>query len=150
MPYRKTRKQKGGAGFFSMVSKPTPSPSPPPYESYLSSVNRLYTFLYSKVKPSIPGYIPLQPGQRQLTVEQKELFRSLLETYKLRNANGRNTFRDEDFVEEVLGLESVADLTREIQAAEAPGTPIQDVIFNRPAIAQSYAGSWGRFIAVIF
>jgi len=149
--HRKTRKQKGGAGFFSMLSKPTSSPSsPPPYESYLSSINRVYTFLYSKLKPTTPGYIPLKSGQTKLTSEQKDYFRSLLDEYTIQNSNERTTYRDEDFVKNILGVESVTALTREIQAVEAAGTPVQDIILNRPSIAQSFAGSWGRSIPFIY
>jgi hypothetical protein len=151
MPSRKTRKQrkqKGGAGFLSMFSKPAPAPELP-FESYLSSINRVYLFLYSKVKPTTPGYIPLQAGQKVLSMEQKDFFRSLLEPYATSNTRGRNTYRDEDFVREVLGVENVQTLTRQIQEVEAPNTPIQDVILNRPAIAQSFASTWGRFLPVI-
>lgn len=143
---RKQRKQKGGAGVFSLF----PKPAAPPFESYLSSVNRVYLFLYSKVNPTTPGYSPLSSGQSKLTSQQKDFFRSLLESYKMTNTNGRNTFRDEAFVQEVLGYENALQLSRDIQATEAAGTPIQDIIFNRPAIAQSYAGSWGRFLPVVF
>jgi hypothetical protein len=151
MPFgktRKQRKQKGGAGVFSMFSKPNVVKIP--YESYLSSINRVYTFLYSKVKPSSPGYIPLDAGQKLLTIEQKDFFRSLLESYETKNSNGRRTFRDEDFVREVLGAESVEQLTRQIQDVEAAGTTVQDLLLNRAAIAQSFTGSWGRFLPVIF
>jgi hypothetical protein len=141
---RKQRRQKGGV--FSLFSKPAAQI----FESYLSAVNRVYTFLYSKVKPTTPGYIPLASGQTKLTSQQKDFFRSLLEPYKTTNANGRNTFRDEAFVQEVLGVESIPQLTREIQAVEAAGTAIQDIILNRPATAQSFAGSWGRFLPLIF
>ena len=147
MPSRKTRKQrkqKGGAGFLSMFSKPAPAPKLP-FESYLSSINRVYLFLYSKVKPTTPGYIPLEAGQKLLTQEQKDFFRSLLEAY----ASGK-TYRDEDFIQEVLGVENEQTLSQQIKEVEAQNTTIEDVILNRPAIAQSFASTWGRFLPVIF
>lgn len=145
---RKQKKQKGGAGLFSLFSKPMQEEKT--YESYLSAINRVYTFLYKKVKPSIQGYIPLVPGQTRLTSEQKDFFRSLFEPYVSVNANGETKYRDKEFARDVLGVESVGQLTKEIQTVEAAGTPIQDIIFNRPAIAESFAGAWGRFIPIIF
>lgn len=147
---RKQRTQKGGAGFFSLFPKPAPVVEKIPYESYLSAINRVYTFLYSKVKSSTPGYIPLVPGQKRLTSEQKDFFQSLFEPYVSVNANGETKYRDKEFARDVLNVESVSELTKEIQAVEAAGTPVQDIVLNKPAIAQSFAGAWGRFIPLIF
>ena len=149
MPYRKTRKQnkkqnqRGGAGIFSLF----PKAAPLPFESYLSAINRVYTFIYSKVDPSTPGYIPLKPGQTLLTVEQKEFFRSLVESYKKANSN---SYHDEEFVKKFLGVNSIHTLTKEIQDIESVNKEIRDIVLNRPAIAQSYVGSWGRLLPVIF
>lgn len=137
---RKQPKQNGGAGIFSLFSKPSPQL---PYESYLSSINRVYLFLYSKVKPTTSGYIPIEKDQIILTQEQKDYFRSLLEPYTTSD-------NEEEFVKKILGTDSIQILNREIQQVEAPNTQVLDLILNRPAIAQSFAGSWGRFIPVIF
>lgn len=139
------KKQKGGAGFFSVASKPTRLP----YESYASSINRVYTFLYSKIKTTTPGYLPLQVGQKILSSEQKNFFRSLLDSYKISNSNA-STYRDDDFVRDILGVDSIQTLNRQIQQVEAANTEVQNIVLNRPAIAQSFAGSWGRFLPVIF
>jgi hypothetical protein len=143
---KKTRKLRGGAGFFSMTSKGTsvtPKPQSLPFESYLSSIHRLYLFLYSKVKPTTPGYLPLTNGQTSLSQEQKDFFRSLVEPY--RTTNDIN----EDFVRDVLGVDSIQTLNRQIQESEAVNTVVYDSVLNRPAIAQSFAGSWGRFLPVV-
>ncbi len=153
MPYRKTRKQKrqqkGGAGLFSLISRPKPAP-PPPFESYKSSINRLYTFLYSKIDPITKGYIPLSPGQQLLSAEQKAYFRSLLEPYVTMNAKERRVYDDERFVREVLNTESVSKLDEQIREIEAKGMPLEDIVFKRPAIGESFAGSLARFLPLVF
>ena len=140
--YRKTRKirkakkhQKGGAGVFSLFTKPTPKL---PHESYKSSVNRVMTFLYSRIH-SIP------PTQTLLTKDQKEELRSVLIKYK-----EGNSYREDDFAREILGFKNGNELNDAIRKVEAPGTPIIDIVSNTPAIAESHAGGFSRIIPVIF
>jgi hypothetical protein len=162
MPYRKTRNlrknqkrktrhrsQKGGkGGLLRLFSKP-PSPQLP-YESYKSAINRLFFFLYSKVNLSTSGYIPLTPSQKVLTLDQKEFFRSLLMPYVSRDpSTGKRIYRQEDFIQEVLGVESLSKLNEELIEVESIGKPITDVIFNRPAKAESFAGSLDRLLPVL-
>lgn len=139
---KKTRKIRGGAGFFSRLNRTNSLP----FESYLSSINRVYTFLYLKVNPFTEGYIPLAKDQTIVSQEQKDFFQSLLKAYKTTNRD----IRDEDFVHDVLGVKSIETLSRQIQQVEAVNTTIYDTVLKRSAIAQSYAGSWGRFVPVIF
>lgn len=159
MSYRKTRKQRnqnGGAGFFSKFSKSAPvAPSPSQeeevqYETILSSLNRVYLFLYSKLKPSTPGYIPLKEGQLLLTQEQKNFFQSLLQPYiNSVNSDGVISYRHENIIRDVLGAESDRELEAEIRKVESPSKLIRDVITNKPAIAETYAGDWYRFISLV-
>jgi hypothetical protein len=163
MPYRKTRKQQrkqtrktrhrsqrgGVGGIFRLFSKKPNAQLP--YESYKSAINRLFLFLYSKVNASTPGYIPLSPSQKVLTLEQKEFFRTLLAPYVSRDlSTGKRTYRQEEFVQEVLGVESLSKLDKEIVEIESVGKPVTDVIYNRPAKGESFAGSLDRFLPVIF
>jgi hypothetical protein len=130
-----------------MTSKPKPTI---PFESYASSINRLYTFLYSKVSPTLSGYRPLTKGQTILSEEQKQFFRSLLIPYKSVNADGNKVYRDEEFIRTILQTDSLQTLNRQIVQLEAANTQIMDIVLNRLSIAQSFAGSWGRFLPVIF
>jgi hypothetical protein len=162
MPYRKTRKnqkkqkqktryqkQKGGVGGILSLFQKKPK-SPPPFESYKSAINRLFLFLYSKVNPSTPGYIPLEANQKLLTLEQKDFFRGLLSPYVSRNENsGKRVYRQEEFVHEVLGMDSLSKLNHEIVGVESVGKPVQDIILNRPAIGESFAGSLDRLLPVL-
>lgn len=157
MPPRKTRKQKkqrnqkGGAGIFSLFSKPTIVPEEEiEYESILSSLNRVYLFLYSKLNPSTPGYIPLKEGQVMLTENQKNFFQTLLQPYLLSiNNNGEKIYRHEELIHDLFDEESDKALEAEIRKVEKPSKVIRDIIFNKPAKAESYAGDWYRFISLI-
>ena len=165
MPYRKTRRiskskkrqtrhqrqnQRGGVGGILSLFKRKPEALPIPFESYKSSINRLFLFLYKKLNPQTPGYIPLAPSQTVLTLEQKEFFRSLLLPYVSRNAEtGRKVYRQEEFVREVLGAESLNTLNEELVAVESVGKPVRDIIYNRNAKGESFAGSFDRLVPIL-
>ena len=162
MPYRKTRRnrksqrqktrskfQKGGAGGLLRLFRRAPAQELP-FESYKSSINRLFLFLYTKINPSTPGYIPLTANQKMLTLEQKEFFRSLLTPYISTNATTqKKIYRQQEFVKEVLGIKSLQTLNDEITAVESVGKPVQDIVYNRPAKGESFAGSLDRLLPVL-